>query len=105
LLTAPPPNCVRVSDFPNSPPTSDNHDREHATVTDLQPPLALNGSILQKNQESWFRFNAAKGAALEVTVYARRLRSPMDPVIDVQDATGKYLASNDDSVAADSSLK
>jgi Bacterial pre-peptidase C-terminal domain len=103
--SAPTPNWIRVSDFPNVLASPDNHDREHATVTDLQPPLALNGIILQKNQESWFRFNATKGAALEVNVYARRLRSPMDPVIEIQDATGKYLASNDDSVGADSSLK
>jgi hypothetical protein len=104
-LTAPTPNWIRVSDFPNVLATAENHDREHATITDLQPPLAVNGIILQKNQESWFRFNATKGAALEVNVYARRLRSPMDPVIDVFDAAGKSLASNDDSVGADSSLK
>jgi len=104
-LTAPTPNWIRVSEFPNVLASSDNHDREHATVTDLQPPLAFNGIIGQKNQESWFRFNAAKGAALEVSAYARRLRSPMDPVIDVFDAAGKYLASNDDSVGVDSSLK
>jgi hypothetical protein len=103
--SAPTPNWIRVSDFPNVLATSDNHDREHATVTDLQPPLALNGIILQKNQESWFRFNAAKGANLEVNVYARRLRSPMDPVIEVLDPMGKNLASNDDSVGADSALK
>jgi hypothetical protein len=104
-LTAPTPNWIRVSDFPNVLASADNRDREHATVTDLQPPLALNGIILQKNQESWFRFNAAKGAALEVNVYARRLRSPMDSVIDVFDSAGKSPASNDDSVGADSSLK
>jgi hypothetical protein len=104
-LTAATPNWIRVSDFPNVLAASENHDREHATITDLQPPLALNGIILQKNQESWFRFNAAKGTALEVNVYARRLRSPMDPVIEVLDPTGKNLASNDDSVGADSSLK
>jgi hypothetical protein len=104
-LTAPTPNWIRVSGFANVLATADNHDREHATVTDLQPPFALNGVIAQKNQESWFRFNAAKGDALEVNVYARRLRSPMDPVIDVFEATGKILASNDDSVGADSSLK
>jgi hypothetical protein len=104
-LTAPTPNWIRVSDFPNVVATSDNHDREHATVTDLQLPLAFDGIIAQKNQESWFRFKAAKGANLEMNVYARRLRSPMDPVLDVFDATGKSLASNDDSVGADSSLK
>ncbi|HEY6229475.1 MAG TPA: PPC domain-containing protein, partial [Verrucomicrobiae bacterium] len=104
-LTAPTPNWIRVSDFPNVLAGPDNHDREHATATDLQPPLALNGIIAKKDQESWFRFNAAKGAALEVNAYARRLRSPLDPIVEVFDAAGKYLASNDDSVGADSSLK
>jgi len=104
-LSAPTPNWIRVSEFPNVLATPDNHDREHATVTELPPPLALNGIIAQTNQESWFRFNAVKGAVLEVNAFARRLRSPMDPVIEVLDATGKSLASNDDSVGADSSLK
>lgn len=104
-LTAPTPNWIRVSDFPNVLATADNHDREHATVTELQPPFALNGIIAQKNQESWFRFNVIKSVALEVNVYARRLRSPLDPVIEVFDAAGKNLASNDDSAGADSSLK
>jgi hypothetical protein len=104
-FTSPTPNWIRVSDFPNVLATADNRDREHAIVTDLQPPLALNGIIAQKNQESWFRFNATKGATLEVNVFARRLRSPMDPVIEVLDAAGKSLAANDDSAGADSSLK
>jgi hypothetical protein len=104
-LTAPTPNWIRVSDFPNVLATPDNHNREHATVSDLQPPIALNGIIAQKTQESWFRFNATKGASLEVSAYARRLRSPMDPVIDVFDQNGNSLASNDDSVGVDSSLK
>jgi hypothetical protein len=104
-LTAPTPNWIRVSDFPNVIANADNRDREHATATDLQPPLALNGIIAKKDQESWFRFNAVKGTALEVNAYARRLRSPMDPVIEICDAVGKNLASNDDSVGADSSLK
>jgi hypothetical protein len=104
-LIAPTPNWIRVSGFPNVLATAGNQDREHATVTDLQPPLALNGIIAKKGQEDWFRFNATKGAALEVNVYARRLRSPMDPVIEVFDAAGKSLAANDDSVGVDSSLK
>lgn len=104
-LTAPTPNWIRISDFPNVLATVDNRDREHAASTDLQPPFALNGIIAKKDQESWFRFNAAKGAGLEVNAYARRLRSPLDPIVDVFDANGKYLASNDDSVGADSSLK
>jgi hypothetical protein len=61
--------------------------------------------LRQKGQEDWFRFPADKGVALSVNVYARRLRSPLDSVIEVFDAKGKELASNDDAAGADSSLK
>ena len=43
--------------------------------------------------------------ALEVSVYARRLGSPLDSVLEVFDAKGQSLAANDDAVGADSALK
>jgi len=104
-LPAPTPNWIRVSSFPNVLAASPNQDREHATLTDLQPPFALNAVLSQKGQQDWFRFNAAKGVALGVNVYARRLRSPMDSVVEIFDPSGKSIASNDDAVGADSSLK
>ncbi len=104
-LPAPSPNWLRVSPFPNVLAATPNQDREHATATDRQPPLALNGIIAQRGQEDWFRFRATKGVALEVSVYARRLRSPLDSVLEIFDAQGRSLASNDDAVGADSALK
>jgi len=104
-LFAPSPNWIRVSPFPNVAASGTNHDREHATMTELQPPVALNGIIAEKGQEDWFRFPAAKGQALEVKVYSRKLRSPLDSAIEVFDATGKSIASDDDSSGVDSSLK
>ena len=71
-LPAPSPNWIRVSDFPNVLEASPNQDREHATATDLLPPLALNGVISQKGEEDWFRFPATKGVALD----AERLCAP-----------------------------
>src|SRR5439155_17599004 len=52
-----------------------------------------------------FRFRATNGVALEVNAYVRRLRSPMDPVVEVFDSAGKSVASNDDTAGPDSSLK
>jgi hypothetical protein len=104
-LPAPSPNWLRVYDFPNMQEKSPNQDREHATATDLAPPLALNGVISQKGEEDWFRFKATKGVALDVDVYARRLGSPLDSVLEVFDAKGQSLASNDDTAGADSALK
>lgn len=104
-LPAPSPNWIRVSDFPNELEASPNQDREHATATDLPPPLALNGVISQKGEEDWFRCPATKGVALDVNVYARRLGSPLDSVLEVFDAQGRSLAANDDAAGADSELK
>jgi hypothetical protein len=104
-LQTPSANWVRVSPFPNVLAISPNEDREHATITDLPTPLALNGIIAAKHKTNWFRFPVVKGEALEFNVFARRLRSPLDSVIEVFDAAGKSLGSNDDSVGADSTLK
>ena len=104
-LLAPSPNWIRVSDFPNVQESAPNHDREHATTTDLLPPVALNGVISQKGEEHWFRFPATKGVALDVNIHARRLGSPLDSVLEVFDTKGRSLASNDDAVGADSALK
>jgi len=102
---APTPNWLRVSQFANVLAISPNQDREHATATELMPPLAFNGILVQKGQEDWFRFPATKGTPLSVNVYARRLRSPLDSVLTVFDSKGQSLASDDDAAGADSSLK
>jgi hypothetical protein len=104
-LLAPSPNWIRVSEFPNVLEAPPNHDREHATATELSPPLALNGVISQMGEEDWFRFKALKGVAVDVSVYARRLGSPLDSVVEVFDTKGRTLAANDDAVGADSALK
>jgi hypothetical protein len=56
-------------------------------------------------EEDWFRFPATKGVALDVDVYARRLGSPLDSVVEVFDAKGQSLAANDDAAGADSALE
>lgn len=104
-LTAPTPNWIRVSDFPNVLASGANHDREHATAAPAAPPVAFNGILEKKGQEDWFSFPAVKGRALEFNVWARRLRSPLDSVIEVYNEKGKEIASNDDAEGADSSLK
>ena len=104
-VPAPSPNWIRVSPFPNVLSTGQTPDREHATVVNTPPPFALNGFIALKGEEDWFRFPAIKGVPLEVNVYARQLRSPLDSVLDVFDAKGHSLAANDDAGGADSALK
>jgi len=104
-VRAPSANWIRVSPFPNVLATNACDDREHAIVTDIAPPLALNGIITDKKKDNWFRIPVTKGTAMEFNVFARRLRSPLDSVLEVFDATGKSLGSNDDTSGADSTLK
>lgn len=105
-LVAPTPNWIRVSPFPNVLINGQTPDREHAMQVDIQPPFALNGIISLQGEQDWYRFPAAKGVPLEVNVYARQLRSPLDSVIEVFDVKGRSLAANDDANGGpDSALK
>jgi len=105
-LAAPSPNWIRVSPFPNVLVKGETPDREHATLVDMPPPFALNGIISLKGEADWYRFQATKGVPLEVNVYARQLRSPLDSILEVFDRKGRSLASNDDANGGpDSALK
>ena len=102
---APSPNWLRVSSFPNVLEVEPNDDREHATPAGTNMPVALNGVISRNGDIDWYSFAAAKGQVMEINVYARRLRSPLDSVLGVHDASGNLLAENDDSAGADSYLR
>lgn len=104
-VTAPSANAVRVSPFPNVLASVPNNDREHATATDLPLPVAFNGVLAEQQSAGFFKFKASKGDQLDVTVWARRLRSPLDSAITLYDAKGKQLASNDDAAGPDSYLR
>ena len=88
--------------MPELPP---NQDRDHATAANVEPPLALNGIISKKGEEDWFRFHATKGEVLALNVYARRLRSPLDSVLEIFDPKGQGVGGDDDAAGADSLLK
>lgn len=102
---APSPNWMRVSTFPNVLASGQNTDRDHATSTYAELPVALNGIIAKDGEAAWFKFLAKKGEPLDVNVYARRLRSPLDSVLEIFDAKGVSVASNDDGAGVDSVLK
>jgi hypothetical protein len=103
-LDAPTPIQMRVSPFPNVLEQPPANDIAHATAGP-PPPVAYNGIIVRPGDRGFFRFHAAAGAQLDMTVYARQLRSPLDSVLDVWDSTGKQLAENDDSIGPDSYLR
>ncbi len=102
---APSPNWIRVSSFGNELESEPNDTRQTAPGYYGPLPIAFNGVIAKKNDVDFFRFTAKKGDALDINVFARRLRSPLDSAIDLYDAKGGKVASNDDSGGTDSALK
>ena len=77
--TAPYPNVFRLSPFGNTieAEPNDTHDR----ATPFTPPVALNGVIEKAGDVDYFTFHAKKGQTYDIRVFARQIRSPLDPVI------------------------
>ncbi|HWE04620.1 MAG TPA: pre-peptidase C-terminal domain-containing protein [Tepidisphaeraceae bacterium] len=104
-LIAPSPNHLRVSDMPNVLEKEPNDDFNTATVYDGELPVAFNGIIQKEGDVDFFKFKAKRGAQLDVRVYARQLRSPLDSVLSIHNAKGGVMASNDDSGGPDSYIR
>lgn len=103
--SAPSPNWMRSSAFPNVLEAEPNDARDKATVTELPLPLAFNGIIGKKGDEDWFRFQGKKGQVFDVRCHARSVRSPLDPVLTLFAAGGNAIGSNDDQGGPDSYLR
>lgn len=102
---APSPNWIRVSAFGNELESEPNDTKESATPYYGKLPIALNGIIAKKGDVDWFKFTGKKGQALDIAVFARRLRSPLDSALEIYDAKGARLEGNDDAGGPDSAVK
>jgi hypothetical protein len=97
---APSPNVFRLFEFGNVLEQEPNNNHEQATRAEL--PLALNGVIAEPADVDFFRFTAKKGQTFDVHCYARRLRSPLDPVMVLYHFGAGGIVGNDDAVGPDS---
>ncbi|MFV1965793.1 MAG: PPC domain-containing protein [Pirellulaceae bacterium] len=97
---APSPNPFRLFEHGNAFEKEPNNGLAEASPAEL--PLALNGIIETASDVDCFKVQAKKGQVFEVECYARRIRSPLDPVMNLYDANGKNIAGNDDSRGPDS---
>ena len=102
---APQPNLIRVSPFADVFEAEPNDDVAKATPATGEIPVAFNGIIEKPGDVDHFKFNAHKDASYDVNIFARRLRSPLDSVLNIYDAKGGNLAGNDDSGQPDSYLR
>jgi len=67
-----------------------------AAATKGAATAAFNGVLSSKTDVDYFGFTATKGQAIGINVYARRIRSELDPVLILYNAQGGAIASNDD---------
>jgi hypothetical protein len=102
---APAANWIRVSKFPNHLELEPNDSFDKATPAPVPAPLALNGIIEKDGDTDVFRVKMGKGQAFDVHVYARRLRSGLDPVLEIYNSKGGGLGGNDDAIGPDSYMR
>ena len=93
-------NVFRLSEYDNTMEVEPNNN--HAKATVASAPGAFNGIISEPGDIDCFRFKASKGQVFEVELYGRRIRSPLDSVINIAHFSGKGIAGNDDSRGPDS---
>ena len=101
--SSPYPYEFRGSPFGNVIEVEPNDDQ--TTATPATAPIALNGVIDKPGDVDHFVFPAKTGQVFDISAYARRLRSPLDPVLHIAKKGGAYIAGADDSIGPDSTIR
>ncbi len=102
---APGANPLRVSALPATREVEPNDSAAEATRAGSEGAVGLDGQIGKPGDVDWFRFIGKKDNELDVRVFARSLRSPLDSVLVVGKADGSQVADNDDKDGADSVVR
>jgi hypothetical protein len=97
---SPYPNSFRLTSVGNVIESEPNDDQAHATP--FTAPMALNGVIGKPGDIDHFVFKATKGQVFDINCHARRLRSPLDPVMYLAKKGGGAMLGADDSFGPDS---
>lgn len=99
--TAPTEQPFRLSSLDNFVEQEPNNDRN--TASPAAAPAACNGVISEPGDVDFFKFSAKKDQQFEVEVFARRIRSALDPVMYIYRVdNGGRVSANDDSRGPDS---
>lgn len=85
-----------VDDRPEAMETEPNDTVEQATK--IAAPVTVNGRIQQPGDVDRYVFTVQAKQTLVLEVRARRLESPMDPIITLFDPKGRQLLENDDTL-------
>lgn len=99
--TAPTPVPLRVGGPPDAAPAPDARGRRW-----LEIPGSVSGVVSEPGGGEIFWFRGKRNRTVEFRTWAGSLRSPLDPLLIVRRADGRYLASDDDGAGAgDSRLR
>jgi len=96
------PSGNRFRLFPHGNNMEAEPNDEIAKATPAELPKAFNGIIQKNGDVDFFKFAAKKGQVFDIECYARRIRSGLDPVMNLYKADGGGIAGNDDSRGPDS---
>ena len=94
------PNLFRLTPLGNVMEKEPNDDAAHATP--FVAPMAVNGVIEKPGDVDHFVFKADKGQVFDIHCYARRIRSPLDPVMYLAKKGAGAMLGADDSFGPDS---
>jgi hypothetical protein len=100
---SPSPVAFRLGDLSNAIEAEPNNSVAEATPGEA--PGAFNGVISEAGDIDYFKFTAKAGQTFDVRAHAKAIRSPLDPVLTVYNATGGGLLANDDSGSPDSYVR
>lgn len=89
------PLFIMASPQPSLREAAEHHTRDTAQVLP-QPPFAVEGRIEKADVDDWYRFPLPKDKSWRVDVFARRLRSPMDPKVTLYPADKKATPQEND---------
>lgn len=91
---------LMIDDLPTAVDNGANKSADAAQAIEL--PTAIDGAC-EPESFDYYKFSGLAGQRLSVEAVARRLGSPLDPVIRLLDASGRELAYSDDepSIGAD----
>jgi hypothetical protein len=89
--------CVDEADVGESAPSSDR-------IETHDWPIAFHGVIGGRGDADPFAIRARAGQTIQIEVFAARVGSPLDPILEVYDPEGELVARNDDDATHDSRL-
>lgn len=92
----------RVSTFENVLEQEPNDTPAELVSTSATLPVALNGCLQEPGDVDGFRIRAEAGQKINVEVFASRIGSPADTLLEIRSESGQIIAASDDGISHDS---